>query len=126
MKKPQILWHWAPRLLCILAILFISLFALDSFEPGLTLAEQIGGFAIHMIPSVILTVLLLIAWKWELAGGIIFILISLIFTPVLFLGNLKNNGSVWTSFGIVLMIVFPFFLTGVLFLLSRKAKMKSR
>lgn len=125
MKKPQILWHWAPRLLCILAILFISLFALDSFDQRLTLAEQIGGFVMHMIPSLILIVLLLIAWKWELVGGILFILISLIFTPVLFIGNYNHSHSIWYSTGIVLMVTFPIFMVGVLFLLSRRAKMKS-
>ena len=27
-------FHWIPRVLCILAILFISMFALDAFAPG--------------------------------------------------------------------------------------------
>jgi hypothetical protein len=54
-----------PRILSIFAIGFISLFALDSFEHG-TLGEQILAFLLHMIPSLVLTIILAIAWKWEL------------------------------------------------------------
>jgi hypothetical protein len=63
------IYYWLPRVLCILAILFISLFALDSFSPELTFWQQIAAFLMHLIPSFILTALLLIAWKWEYIGG---------------------------------------------------------
>jgi len=55
--------YWLPRILCILAILFISLFALDSFDPELSLYKQLSGFLMHMIPSFILVALLIVAWK---------------------------------------------------------------
>lgn len=84
MKKSINLFHWVPRILCILAILFISMFALDSFTPGLTIWQQLGAFFIHLIPSYILIALLIIAWKWEYFGGIIFIVIGLGFSPVIF------------------------------------------
>ena len=35
---------WAPRVLSILFILFISIFALDAFEEGMPLWKQIVGF----------------------------------------------------------------------------------
>lgn len=119
-------WYWAPRVLCILAIAFFSLFALDSFDPELSLVQQVGGFVIHMIPSAVLALLLWMAWKRELAGGIIFILISLLLTPVVFIGNYNNNHSLWISTTIVLMVTFPFFVVGVLFLLSRRAKLRAK
>lgn len=119
-------WYWAPRVLCILAIAFFSLFALDSFDPELSLVQQVVGFVIHMIPSAVLALLLWMAWKRELAGGIIFILISLLLTPVVFIGNYNNNHSLWISTTIVLMVTFPFFVVGVLFLLSRRAKLRAK
>jgi len=126
MKRSTAVWYWAPRVLCILAIAFISLFALDSFDPELSFAQQVGGFVIHIIPSAVLALLLWMAWKRELAGGIIFILISLLLTPVVFIGNYSNNHSLWISTTIVLMVTFPFFVVGVLFLLSRKAGNKAK
>ena len=58
--------HWLPRIICILAILFVSMLALDSFAPGLTIWQQLGAFLMHLIPSFVLLVFLVIAWKWEL------------------------------------------------------------
>ena len=118
-------FQWIPRLLCILAILFISMFALDAFAPGLTLWEQIRDFLIHLIPSYILFAALLIAWKWEKAGGIILMTIGLGFSPFIFLMNWHRTGSIWWGIGIVLMINLPFILVGVLFVISNYLKKKS-
>jgi hypothetical protein len=110
--------HWVPRILCILAILFVSLFALDSFDGDRSFGEKILEFLIHLIPSFILTILLIVAWKWELAGGIIFAIIGIGFTPFIFSWNYHMNQSVWMSLGIVLAITFPFIVVGGLFILS--------
>ncbi len=117
--------HWLPRILCILAILFISLFALDAFEPGRTFWQQLGAFLIHMIPSFVLLGILLVAWKWEFIGGLIFTVIGLVFTPVIFIHNYRMNGSLWMSAGIVLMITIPFVVVGVLFMMSHFKKKKA-
>ncbi|MBN1408722.1 MAG: hypothetical protein JW956_13075 [Calditrichaceae bacterium] len=110
--------YWFPRILCILAILFISLFALDSFSPNQTTWQQISGFIIHLIPSFILTAFLLIAWKWEFVGGIIFILIGLVFTPIIFIHNYNMNHSIGLSLIIILSITFPFVVVGTFFLIN--------
>ena len=117
--------HWTPRILGILAILFISMFALDAFHPDLTLWQQLGNFLMHMIPSFILIALLLIAWKWELTGGIIFTLLGLIFTPIVYNHNFKMNHSVGMSLTVVLMITVPFLVVGLLFLASHFIKRKA-
>ncbi len=125
MKTAIKILHWLPRLLCILAILFISMFALDAFEPGRTVWQQLGAFLIHMIPSFVLLGILLVAWKWELIGGLIFTIIGLVFTPVIFMHNYRMNGSLWMSAGIVFMITIPFVVVGVLFMLSHYKKKKT-
>jgi len=113
-----------PRIICILAIIFISIFALDAFDQDLTVWQQIQGFAMHLIPSFILLLILLIAWKWELIGGVIFLIIGLALSPVIYIHNYQMNGSVWMSLGIISMITLPFILVGVLFLLSHRNSRK--
>jgi hypothetical protein len=116
--------YWTPRLLCILAILFISLFSLDAFSPGLTLWQQLGAFFMHMIPSFVLAALLAYAWRNEKTGGIIFLLFGLIFSPFIFNWNYRMNGSVWLSLGIIATITFPFVLVGILFLVHHSMRSK--
>jgi len=122
MKINTRLIYWLPRIICILAIFFISIFALDAFDPELSIWKQIQDFAMHLIPSFILLLILLIAWKWEMVGGIIFLAIGLVFTPIIYMHNFRMNGSVWISLGVIMTITFPFILVGVLFILGYRNK----
>ena len=124
MKNSIRLFHWIPRIICILAILFISLFAADSFGPGRSFAEQLGDFIIHLVPSFILIIILLVAWKRELTGGILFLVIGLALSPFIYNMNYNMNNSVWMSLGIILLITVPFIITGVLFIFSYYLKKK--
>jgi hypothetical protein len=120
------LFHWLPRIICILAILFVSMFALDSFAPGLTLGQQLGAFLMHLVPSFVLTAILIVAWKWELIGGIIFMVIGTGLSPFIYLLNHNRNGmSVGNSLMVVLLINIPFVLVGILFIASYFLKKKN-
>lgn len=125
MKTSIQVLHWLPRILCIMAILFVSLFAADAFAPGLTIWQQLSDFLMHLIPSFILLACLIVAWKKELIGGIIFTLIGLGFSPFVFQHNYNMNHSVGMSIGIILMITFPFVIVGVLFIMSYIMKKKN-
>jgi cytochrome b561 len=125
MKTSIKVLHWMPRIICILAILFISLFALDSFRPNLTIWQQIGAFLIHLIPTFVLIALLIFAWKWEYIGGIIFVIIGLGLSPFIFKHNYNMNHSVGMSIGIILMVTFPFVVVGILFIMSYFMKKKN-
>ncbi len=125
MKKSIKVFHWLPRIICILAILFVSVFALDAFSPELTIWQQIGGFLMHLIPSFILLAFLIVAWKWEYIGGIIFAIIGLILSPFVFVMNYNRNDSIWMSLGIILSITIPFIIVGVLFVVSHFLKKKN-
>jgi hypothetical protein len=116
--------HWVPRILCILAMLFLLMFSFDAFDPNLTLKDQLLGFLMHSIPVFILAILLIVAWKWELVGGIIFTALGIGFSPYLFSGNYRMNHSVWMSLGIILLITFPFIVVGILFILNHYLKKK--
>lgn len=126
MKSSMRILYWTPRILGILAILFLSMFALDAFNPALTIWQQIGGFLIHMIPSFVLLGILAVAWKWELIGGLIFTLIGLAFSPVVYLLNYNRLHSVKESLFVLLIITVPFILTGLLFILSYRHKERVR
>ncbi|MFB6317855.1 hypothetical protein [Saccharicrinis sp. FJH54] len=116
-KKNKILFR-LPRVISILAILFVSMFAFDAFEPDLTVWQQVKAFMIHLVPSFILTLLLILAWSKQLVGGIAFTVVGLVFTPFIYTHNYSMNHSVGISIGIVLMISFPFVVVGVLFILG--------
>ena len=125
MKTSIQILHWSPRILCIMAILFVSMFALDAFAPGLTIMQQISGFLIHLIPSFVLLACLIVAWKWELIGGIIFTLIGIGFSPFVYQLNYNRIHDVGTCLVILLVITFPFIVVGVLFIMSYLMKKKN-
>ena len=118
--------HWAPRIICMLAILFLSMFAADAFSPELTIWQQLLGFLIHLIPSFVLVAILVLSWKREIIGGIFFTVIGIVLTPVIFSLNYKMNHSVGLSLGIVAMVTLPFIVAGVLFVLSYFYHKKNR
>ena len=77
MNKQKLI-YWIPRILVIIFILFISLFSLDVFSEYSGLEVFIALF-MHLIPSFILIILLIIAWKWEKIGGILFLILGGVF-----------------------------------------------
>ena len=125
MRKTIRIIHWLPRVICILAMFFISLFAADSFSPELTFWQQITGFLMHLIPSFILTAILVVAWKWEFVGGIIFTVLGVGLSPIIFMKNYNMNHSIEMSLGIIFTITIPFVLVGILFITSHFLKNKN-
>ena len=109
---------WLPRLLCIGAILFVSMFALDAFEPGMPFGQQILNFTMHLIPSFVLLLLLWIAWKKPYLGGILFAVAGIVMSPFVYTLNYNRNHSFWISSSIILMITVPFIVIGLLFIMS--------
>jgi di/tricarboxylate transporter len=116
--------HWTPRILCIIAILFISLFALDSFSSEHSFWQNLGDFLIHLIPSFVLLVVLIVAWKWEKVGGIILTIIGFAWCIFVFILNYKRTHSVETSLLDILIVGIPFVLAGILFVISHYGKEK--
>ncbi len=62
-KLKKIKWIWIPRILTILYIIFISLFAFDT-PFGI-------GFLIHLLPTIIFSGCLIVAWFKPKIGGIL-------------------------------------------------------
>lgn len=124
MKTSVKIVHWMPRILCILAIAMVSLFASDSFSPENTFWQNLGSLLAHLVPSFILIGLLIIAWNQELVGGIIFTLLGLGFSPFIYTHNFNMNHSVGKSLMVLLLITAPFIIVGILFIVSHYMKKK--
>lgn len=97
MKK---FWYWLPRVLIIGYILFISVFAADAFEQK----QWVLALAVHLIPSVILVGLTILAWKNERVGGWLFFISGL--------GMIVFSHSLY--------LALPLFIVGILFLVFHK------
>ena len=107
--------YWTPRILTIVFILFLGMFALDSFEGDQSLLQKSGGFLIHLIPNFVLILILIVAWKHEWVGTIAFVLVGIAYV-VMF----------WGRFPVVtyLTISGPLFLIAFLFWLNWQNRKK--
>lgn len=106
MKEKMLIW--SPRILAILAILFMILFSFDCFEAGQGFRNQMTCFFMHNIPAFIIIAILVVSWKWELLGGILFVAAA-------FTGSIIFNGF-GGNYGVNI-IMAPFLLTGILFMI---------
>jgi hypothetical protein len=104
---------WTPRILAILFILFISMFAADAFDGNAPLGEKLIGFLIHLLPTILLLICLVIAWKYPHIGGVLFVLAAIFF--IIWFGGYK----VMNTF---LLICLPPAIIGLLFLWQWKKK----
>jgi hypothetical protein len=63
---------WAPRALALATAGFVGLFALDAFEEGRSLGENLLAFLVHLVPALALLATLALAWRWPLIGAAAF------------------------------------------------------
>ncbi len=100
---------WTPRVMCILFALFLSLFAMDVFGEGYGFRETILALLIHLAPVYLVLIVLIIAWRWEWIGAILFNAFAVFYLV-----------SAWGRFhwSAYLAISGPLVLVGVLFLFN--------
>lgn len=107
--------YWIPRILCIAFLLFLAMFSLDVVTPGATVKDVMIGLFMHNIPVFILLVLLIISWKYEIVGGIAFLLAGIVY--IIF--SAFRPGMPWYQVLVSsLLIAGPSFLIGILFLIN--------
>jgi hypothetical protein len=100
---------WAPRVLCVLFGLFLSLFALDVFGEGAGFWEALLGLLIHLVPVYVVAILLAVAWRWEWVGAVAFTGLALFYLFQVW------GREHWSAY---VVISGPLMLLGVLFLLN--------
>jgi len=64
--------YWLPRILGLLFVLFLSLFALDVFDAVQGWAV-VPALLMHLWPALVLLALLVVGWKYELVGAATFL-----------------------------------------------------
>ena len=95
---------WAPRALCLLFIGFVSLFALDVFQEGHGFWSTLIDLTIHLIPSFLMLGALIVAWRREWVGAVVFTAAAIFFGVIV-------RGTWWVKG----MFVVPCLLTAWLF-----------
>lgn len=104
--------YWAPRILSIIFLGFLALFSLDVFSMNLGFWETAAGLFMHNIPVFILAAILAISWKYEIIGGIAFILAGMAYIALI----LSKNQFEWYMLSWIITIAGPAFLIGILFI----------
>jgi len=94
---------WTPRILAVLYIIFVSIFAFD--ESRFTLP-----WFVHLMPTLILTLIVIFTWRKPLTAAIIFFILGFGFTLIF---------KTYTNWLIFLVISLPLILIGILFLLEK-------
>lgn len=102
--------HWTPRVLAVGFALFLALFALDVFGAFDTVGETAIALFMHLIPTFILLAAAAIAWRWQLAGGLVFLALGVV--SVFFFHTYEHIVTFLT-------VSVPAFIVGVLFLWDR-------
>jgi len=117
MKKSttaDLILYYSPRVLAIIFALFLGMFSLDILAMKGDFWKKMAGLLIHLIPSFIIIISLIIAWKKEFMGAMLFF--SLALGYILMAWNRQN-------FTAILLIAGPMILIGTLFLINdKKAK----
>ena len=107
-KRTKHILFWLPRILGILFAIFLSLFAFDIFNEGYGVKETILALLIHLIPVFTVIAVLVLAWRRESIGALLFPALALVY-PVLSQGRQH-----WSAY---LVISGPLVVLGVLYML---------
>lgn len=120
-KEPNKIMLWTPRILGLLFVGFLTLFSFDVITPGLSFGQIALGLFMHNIPALILLAVVIISWKYDLVGGIVFILAGILYIIVL-----SMNKFEWYMISWSLMISGPALLIGILHIINWKRKQKMK
>jgi hypothetical protein len=93
--------------------------SLDVFSTELGFWQTLGALFIHNIPALVLLIVLLISWKYEIVGGISFILSGLLYIVLLMRQPFEWYMIYWS-----IQIAGIAFLIGILFLIGWFKKKK--
>ena len=105
MKKNNKFLGIAAGAIAILYTIFISIFALDALQDQ----YWVIALYIHLIPTYILVLVILFAWRWPLPGGLLFWSLGFFY--------LYMTGGKMNPFTYLIMLT-PLFLAGLLFIMQ--------
>ena len=68
--------YWVPRVLSVMFVIFLSLFALEAFSGHQGLAI-FPSFLLGLLPACIVLLVTVMAWKWDFAGALLFFVLAI-------------------------------------------------
>jgi len=95
--------------------------SLDVFDMNLGFWGTMLGLFMHNIPALVLLVVLLISWKYEIVGGIAFILAGIVYIVVL-----MRNPFEWYYLSWAVQISGIAFFIGILFIIGWNKKKRKK
>lgn len=102
-----LLLNWLPRILGILFAILISFFAFDVFGQGAGFLKTFLALLMHLIPTFLIIIILILSWKRPWIGGVCYILLGIAY---IIWSSQSGRGA---SF-----IYIALFAVGILFLAS--------
>jgi len=100
---------WTARIMSILFAFFISVFAIDVFSEGHGFWKTILGLIMHLIPTFIIILFIIISWQNELIGGILFTILGIVYIVFTW------GKSDWRTYAL---IPLPLIVLGILFFIA--------
>ena len=86
---------WTPRVFGILFAVFLSIFALDVFTEETGFWEELLALLIHLIPTYMVLLVLLFAWKREWLGAILFTALAVFYVV------LSGGRQHWSAYVVI-------------------------
>lgn len=111
---------YLPRVLTILFILFISMFALDVFGNGLGFWETLLALIMHLIPTIILTTILVLCWRKSKYLATMWLLFGVWYVGTMIQRSLETFQYYYLSWSLIL--AGPAFIIAYLFFRETRDK----
>ena len=92
---------------------------------GLGFWQAIWALFIHNIPALVLLAVLLVSWKYEIVGGIAFILAGIFYIAMILINSIAT-GFEWYYLSWAVQISGVAFIIGILFLIGWFKKKKKK
>jgi hypothetical protein len=100
---------WTARVISIVFALFISIFAMDVFEEGNGFWKTALALLMHLIPTFILILIIILTWRNNLLAGMLFSILGIAY--IIFAWGKFD----WTAYAL---IAGPLFIAGILYFLD--------
>jgi hypothetical protein len=99
------------------------LFSFDVFGNGLSFWQTVLAFLMHNIPTIALAIVLVVSWKYEIVGGVVFILAGLLYAILVSRSMLETDFQYYYIAWIIQISGIAFAI-GILFLIGWFQKRK--
>jgi|ERR1019366_5417000 hypothetical protein len=100
---------WTARIISIAFAVFISIFAMDVFSEGYGFWNTALALFMHLIPTFLIILILILSWKREWIGGSVYTILGILY--IVFAWGKFD----WSAYAL---ISGPIFILGILFFIS--------